>query len=129
MTRVGTVTFARSAVKSVVHERMHSRAACTSACRPQAEGLLLLRLGDLELAVRAEEVAGEAVEEAARVGLERGLAAGDRVVVERAVGVVAVELEARGDGGREDRAVHALGPVRCRGSGPPHRHPSRTRRA
>ncbi len=70
MTRVGTVIVARSAVKSVVHERMHSRAACTSACRPSAEGLLLLRLADLHLATGAEEVAGEPVEEAARVGLE-----------------------------------------------------------
>ena len=62
----------------------------------EAERLLLLRLGDLQLAAGAEEVAGEAVEEAARVGLERGLVAGDRVVVEGAVGVVAVELEAGG---------------------------------
>ena len=98
-------------MKSVVHERMHSRAACTSACSAEAERLLLLRLADLHLAAGAEEVAGEPVEEAARVGLEGALVAGDRGVVEGAVGVVGVERQAGRDRGREHRAVHAVGTV------------------
>ena len=95
----------------------------------EAERLLLLRLADLQLVARAEEVAGEAVEEAARVGLERGLVAGDRLVVEGAVGVVVVELAGTA-GWRPRRRRCARGPTRARrGSGPPRRRPSRSRRA
>ena len=96
-------------MKSVTHERMHSAAAWTSAWAARRQGLLPLLLGDLELAVGAEEVRREPVEEAAsRSSSELALHAGDRVEVEGAVGVVVVLEQARRDRRGEDEAVHAV---------------------
>ncbi len=112
-TRVGTVTFARSPVKSSTQEPDALPGGVDVGLPREPHRLLPLGVADLQLAVGAEEVPRELVEEALGVRRQAGLHSLDGGVVERAVGVLVVLLEARRDGGREDGAVHPLLAVRA----------------